>query len=403
MSGMYAVPGMVSSSMQPTQNYMYPLPTSTSSFPETPMEDANESQANHGQSKRRRRRGGKGAKKLAANSGAASGELRPVDFQSEAVKVQLDKKRFQGADSFIASSTGVDVVAGLEKSWGKAVHNEIDCQFCDQLMSALDSSASEAHSVVSWLLPAAKAFALSENGCRVIQKAIDIASSSEQTLLVKELRGSIEDLYKSPWGNHVVMKLIVVMPPTSLAFLVTELAGKAVVAARHQYGCRIFERLIEHFPADHIVGLIDEILREAEPLCRHRFGNFVMQHLLEFGSESWKHLIAERILSSLPQLAKHRTASHVVQRALEFCSEPVQRVLASALINAEGHDSLVAVACTRYGSYVVHELAKTPGKEAAKKVLEENVSVLALDQYGKRSLAGFGLKDAGLDREEVVV
>jgi mRNA-binding protein PUF3 len=292
----------------------------------------------------------------------------------------------------ITTSSSAGEVADDVKTWGEATDLVIDCDRCDQFAAQFESSGSIAHSTVLWLLPATKALTLSKHGCRVIQKAIDLAASGERILLVNELKGSVEDLYKSPWGNHVLMKLIEVMPPTSLAFLITELAGKAVVAARHQYGCRIFERLIEHFPAEQIVSLVDEILLEAEPLCRHPFGNFVMQHLFEYGSQTCKDIIVQQIIPALPKLAKHRTASHVVQRGIEFCSASAHYAIVSALIHGEGDDALVEIACTRYGSYVVHELASVQVcKERVRDILQDHLPRLALDRYGKRSLAGFGL------------
>jgi mRNA-binding protein PUF3 len=301
----------------------------------------------------------------------------------------MDPSEVANASTHTAS---IDELMDEVKIPGTAIHLETDHELCNQLIAQFESNGSIARSAVLWLLPATRALTMSKHGCRVIQKAITLAGSSERVLLVNELKGSIEDLYKSPWGNHVVMKLIEVMPPTSLAFLITELAGKAVVAARHQYGCRIFERLIEHFPADQIESLIDEILLEAEPLCRHPFGNFVMQHLFEYGSESCKDIIVQRIMFAIPKLAKHRTASHVVQRAIEFCSERLQQVLVSALIHGEGDDAFVEIACTRYGSYVVHELASIQAyNEDVRKLLQEHLTRLAMDRYGKRALAGFGL------------
>jgi hypothetical protein len=286
----------------------------------------------------------------------------------------------------------IEATAEQATMWGDIRTLEQDCERCNQIIAQIESTGSVARSVVLWLLPEIKALALSKYGCRVIQKAINYAGTIEQSLLVNELKGYFDVLYKSPWGNHVVMKIIEVLPPATLGFLLVELAGKAIPIARHQYGCRVFERLIEHFPAEQIAGLIDELLVEAEPLCRHPFGNFVMQHLFEHGTKACKEAIIQQIIGVFPKLAKHRTASHVVQRAIEFSDEKAQQELVLALINAEGEDSLVEIGCSRYGSFVVHELGSTQACSGSVcKIIQDAMPRLAKSPYGKRALAGFDL------------
>lgn len=260
-----------------------------------------------------------------------------------------------------------------------------------------------------WILPAAKALALSKHGCRVIQKAIEVAQpilgGDNQDLIIDQLKGSVVELYKSPNGNHVVTKMIEVLPPAHLGFLLEELAGTAVIVARHQYGCRVLERLIEHCQAVQIAGLVEEVLEEAESLCRHPFGNFVMQHIFEHGLQDWKDKIAEQIAETnifehglqswkIALLAKHRTASHVVQSALDHGGEDIQRILTTALMSANGEDSFVDVACSRYGSFVVEEIANIQAYSGmVAEILKVDLSRLTADQYGKRVAAKFDLDE----------
>merc|ERR1711963_736671 len=133
------------------------------------------------------------------------------------------------------------------------------------------------------------------------------------------------------------------------------LQRQAVAVAKHQFGCRLLERLLEHCPSGQVECIINELLSDAEPLCRNPYGNFVMQHIFEHGSQAWKENIVEQIAWNIPHLAKHRTASHVVQRALEFGGPKIEKDLVEAFLNAEGESSLVEVACSRYGSYVVEQ------------------------------------------------
>lgn len=262
---------------------------------------------------------------------------------------------------------------------------------CHQIIEQLESRGAAARTAFLCILPATRALALSKCGCRVIQKAIEVGSLEDIVLLVAELTGHIAELSKSPHGNHVVAKFIEVLPPGNLGFIVAELAGSIPDVAKHQYGCRLLERLLEHCPAQQVASLVEELLPDAEPLCRHRYGNFVMQHIFEHGLQPWKDKIAGQIVSDLPLLAKHRTASHVVQRALEFGGDETQFMLISALVKGHGEDSLIEIACSRYGSFVVEELASIHAcREVVRQLLQDGLPRLLDNQYGKRAIAKFG-------------
>lgn len=263
---------------------------------------------------------------------------------------------------------------------------------CNQIIAQLASQGHAARSAFQVVLPIAKTLSFAKHGCRVIQKAVEVGQKDEQADLVEELKGSIIELYKSPHGNHVIAKMIECLPVSSLQFILDEVQGSMIELAKHQYGCRLAERLLEYCPD---AQPLKELLLEAEPLCRHAYGNFVIQHIFVHGSQEWKDQIAEQLVGVLPQLAKHRTASHVVQSALERGGDEIQRSFAAALVNAEGGDSLVEVACTRYGSFVVEELSGVQHyREQVHGLLQNDFARLAEDQFGEKVLAKFGLVSA---------
>lgn len=239
-----------------------------------------------------------------------------------------------------------------------------------------------------------KTLAISKQGSRIVQAAITHGRSEDVSNIAQQLQGSIVDLYKNPNGNHVVTKTIEVHPPRSLRFIIDELLQDSVwKVARHQYGCRILERLLEHWESKDVEPLVEKLLDDPEPLCRHQFSNFVMQHIFEHGAEVWKDRIIEHIVGVLPDLCKHRTASHVVQRALAFGGEKIQSKLVLTLVHAEGKTSLVEIACSRYGSYVIEELASIQAhREVVFELLQNGVHQLESDPYGKRLISKFGLK-----------
>lgn len=268
---------------------------------------------------------------------------------------------------------------------------------CNELISQFISSKLELNglancSAFKLILPMTAALAFSKHGCRVIQKAIEVGDSRDHTLLVEQLAGHITELYKSPNGNHVAQQMIISMPPIKLDFLLAELKGSMTIVAKHQFGCRLPERLLEHCPPEQIESLIDELLLNAKPFCCHPYGNFAMQHIFEYGSDSMKAKIVEQVVDEIPHLSKHRIASHVVQKALGFCGKDLQQILLSALMRGEDDDSIVSLACTRYGSYVIASLANSPvyHKDVCQ-LLQDGFSQLSQDQYGVRVISKFGL------------
>jgi len=249
----------------------------------------------------------------------------------------------------------------------------------------------ERSQLVSWLLRAAMSLSLSKYGCRVVQKALELASSSDRDALVAALQPFVEELYDSPHGNHVLTKIVEVMPSAAIGFIIAKLLGKGSTVARHRFGCRVLERLIEHCDESQIGGLIDEIVSESAMLCRHPYGNFVVQHLIEH-SPAHRSPILESMLQDLPLLAVHRTASHVVQKIMDYSEEDGKEAIVASLLHAEKPNSLVEVACSRYGSFVVEQLAdmNEAGDEVKQSIITGSEE-LSHSPFGKRVLEHIGL------------
>mmetsp|Transcript_78550 Transcript_78550/g.202292 ORF Transcript_78550/g.202292 Transcript_78550/m.202292 type:complete len:380 (+) Transcript_78550:110-1249(+) len=131
-------------------------------------------------------------------------------------------------------------------------------------------------------------------GCRAVQLAMDVASSSDAKALVAELHRHVEEAVYSPHANYVIQKVIEAMPTTVSTFVAEELAGLGVVVARHRFGCRILCRLLEHSVASGAAAaaVIDECLTHAQDLCRHTFGHYVMKAILEHGTAEQRQRIA---------------------------------------------------------------------------------------------------------------
>lgn len=258
-----------------------------------------------------------------------------------------------------------------------------DQESSNNVCQALNSGGSAVClSIIRWLVQpmpeehgsAVCKLSLSQWGCRVVQAALQMAGGRDgsRDMLVNELKPFVVNLYESQHGNHVLSKVVQIMPASSLEFLISALKKKGTLeVAKHRFGCRIMERLIEH--CDMLLdksdqnqtakdptgmsGMISEIVQNSRDLSRHKFGNFVVQHLAEFGSPDVRSAIANRLVEGVSDLAMHRSASHVVQRALEHSEQDIiVKILEQLTTSAK--PSLVQVACNRYGSFVVEQIAR---------------------------------------------
>merc|ERR1712087_55251 len=146
---------------------------------------------------------------------------------------------------------------------------------------------------------------LDNQGCRLVQRTLELVDAQRQASLMQEMRGHIGLALESPHANHVIQRAIEVMFPSELRFVLTELQqwGTPAALSRHRYGCRVLERILEHFPMDWLEEFIQAILAETMELSRHMYGNFVMQHLLEHGEHRHRSSIVQVLRHDLPGVA----------------------------------------------------------------------------------------------------
>jgi len=256
-------------------------------------------------------------------------------------------------------------------------------------------SQEENHKILMWLLEALKPLALSKSTCRVVQKAFEVANSTDRDMLIAELKDHVEELYLSPHGNHVLSRAIEVLPATKADFVISALRGRCPVVAKHRYGCRVFCRLLEHCGEEHIGGLLDELMPELAMLSRHAFGNFVVQAILEHLPARHAAVLSQ-ILPVFPDLVSNRAGSLVAQRVLAFCDTDGQRRAIQALLQSPS--PLINIACTNYGSYVIEQVAGMAAHRVAVEgmacILANNLERLHASEHGLRVVAAFRLPPA---------
>lgn len=274
-----------------------------------------------------------------------------------------------GADSTKSKVASADVCSEdlTEVTTARLVDGE------EKKSSPVDLSlltSGEADDMVTWLVDGDSAerrfateqitgllwpLACSQNGSRVVQRALEIVEPQEKIVLAAQLRGHVREAAKSPHANYVLQKCVELLPNEQIQFILEEIQGRAVVTSRHRFGCRILQRLIEHCPTDQTEILVKEVMSDAPRLCRHPFGNFVLQHILEHGTKDQQSAVVDVLVEDAPGLARHRIASHVLQRALVHCTAQDRDKLVDALTDGSAEE-LKSLAHSQYGSFVVREI-----------------------------------------------
>jgi hypothetical protein len=245
---------------------------------------------------------------------------------------------------------------------------------CQRTIEGLESGdLLKRSSIVKWLNPATLQLSLSEHGCRVVQKVLDVAGGEARAALCHELRGHVLELLYSPHGNHVLQKFVEVMPATAMQFVLDELQcykGGWATLARHKFGCRIEQRIVEHCPEGMASKLVEKIVQEASILFTHKFGNYVVQSILEHGAKKQRERIIQTLVEDgVAALAQDRVASNVLERALHHCDAGCQQKIVRALVAVPG--SLHDTACSRFGAFVVRQILPVVTGTLREEVLSE--------------------------------
>jgi hypothetical protein len=261
----------------------------------------------------------------------------------------------------------------------------------DEICQQLESGGDVRQLALSKIHGAVLRMALEPFGCRVVQLAFDVATTSEKQSFVAELRGHVRDAISSPHANFVIQKAIEVMPIASVSFVAEEMLPFAADAVRHRFACRVICRLVEHHLCSTIdsastSALIDEVLVEAEDLIHHTYARHVIEFLLEHGSGEHRHMIASVIRRHPLCNAKCRFASYVMERAMMHCSVPDQEALVSDLVGDA--DCFVELASHACGVHVVKAMLKSHGTSAKliRGLLLRRFEEIEQTRYGQRLL-----------------
>jgi len=195
-------------------------------------------------------------------------------------------------------------------------------------------------------------YSFESTGCRVVQAAFELGSSSEAQRLVEELHGHVREAIASPHANFVISAAVAALPAEQCAFIAEVLHGYAAATARHRFGCRVLCRLVEHallHPAT--THLLEEILQDALGLSRHKFGHHVITSILEHGLVGQQRRIAEALVHDFPRNARNRHFRFALEGLMKFGHVDDRTAIIHWMMTSP--ELLVELAVHQYGYSVV--------------------------------------------------
>lgn len=236
------------------------------------------------------------------------------------------------------------------------------------------------------------ALALDRQGCRVVQRILELLDGSRQVAMVAELRGHVWEALESMHGNHVLQRCVELLRPSAVSFILTELKERCspTELARHRYGCRVVERLIEHFPSSVLDDFLSSLFDEALELSTHVYGNFVVQHVLEHGSKANRRQLADFFVVHASQIAKNPHGCCVLDKALSYCAQEDRvRVARALLYPAPGHTAVLLKMASQREAFAatcrLFRVIQGSDLEQAKRLLQSSDGLLRT-KHGKALL-----------------
>eukprot|EP00441_Pelagodinium_beii_P043267 CAMPEP_0197648584 /NCGR_PEP_ID=MMETSP1338-20131121/27846_1 /TAXON_ID=43686 ORGANISM="Pelagodinium beii, Strain RCC1491" /NCGR_SAMPLE_ID=MMETSP1338 /ASSEMBLY_ACC=CAM_ASM_000754 /LENGTH=406 /DNA_ID=CAMNT_0043222617 /DNA_START=89 /DNA_END=1306 /DNA_ORIENTATION=- len=281
--------------------------------------------------------------------------------------------------------------AGLPMAVGPISSSGLETSDCEALKKLLSGSSKDVEEALLCLQGRVQAFSFDAAGCRVIQKALEVASPQAAAELAKELSGHVLESAVSPHANYVLQKVISQLHGISSSFIAEEIRGAGSKMARHRYACRIMCRLLEFCSSRDVTKtLIDEILMEADELCCHNFGHHVIQSVLEHGEEQHRRRVLTALSKDPLFFAKHRNASYLMEKALPLCSHEDLEFLLPQLACPE---VIADLALHQFGCFVARALMEHPSTDrgAALPWIAHVAQQLEQTRYGQRFLVEVGL------------
>ncbi|KAL6653550.1 hypothetical protein ACP70R_008474 [Stipagrostis hirtigluma subsp. patula] len=214
--------------------------------------------------------------------------------------------------------------------------------------------------LISCLFGSVLATSLQMYGCRVIQKAFEIADLDQKVVMAKELSGKVLICSRDQNANHVIQKCIECVPPQRIQFIFRSFRRKVKSLSMHACACRVVQRVLSYCDNPDIYhDLVAEIVESVTKLSSDPFGNYVVQHVLEVGGPMERSTIVQKFAGRMVSMSYHKYASNVIEKCLSFGSFQDQQLIAHEILYAGGgvhFDHLVDMMTNPCANFVIQKI-----------------------------------------------
>lgn len=129
--------------------------------------------------------------------------------------------------------------------------------------------------VKGWVM----SLAMDEDGCLLLQAAVDYLNEEELTLLLAEMSGHVIEAIQDNHANYVLQVFIVAVHD-KCQFIINEIEAAGVLwCAKQNHGCRVVQRLLENCSLAQLAGMKQTILANAVEMKKHRYSQHVVKCL----------------------------------------------------------------------------------------------------------------------------
>ncbi len=190
------------------------------------------------------------------------------------------------------------------------------------------------------------------HGCRVVQRAIDVAEFPMRMSLISQLCSSanlIRTCARDPHATHVLQKCICTLQHPGAensseyakVFRKVEeaVAGEIISLAKNPHASRLVLLIMGNCDpkrSSAMSTIMSKVESSFNELMWDQHGNFAMQHILDNGTVSQAGKVQKAVASRVLEMAKHKFASHLVEKCLS-CATPDQvRVVIDQMLDKSG-------------------------------------------------------------------
>ena len=237
-------------------------------------------------------------------------------------------------------------------------------------------------------------------GCRVIQKAFEMADGAGKMQLIEEFHDDVEKLVHDQNGNHVIQRCIqTVRPLSSIRFILAPFKGNIAALSRHPFGCRVVQRILENFSGtEEDSWVLREVVDNVDKLIEDQYGNYVVQHVLEHGDYNDKVVVAELVKKDILRLCRHKFGSNIVELVMKSMRQDFVEQLIDIMLVPEGTSEkdnspiipLAKMTTDSFANYVVQRVIRMANPvqlQTIRRCISLQADTLRNYSYGKHILA----------------